>query len=121
MPRIEALDGAVVIISMSGEARPMTRPAAFVFETAGGIAWIEPSYADPAGAASPALHVRTGRREGDALIGSGWRIDVLPYEAGDQDLVGDALDWFADWLRAEGRTWQQERDRVRAMIADILP
>ena len=91
--------------------------------SAGGVAWVEPAYADPAGAASPAFHVWLGSRADwnqftrpdDRLL------QVLPYDpAEDRDLVGDALDWFAGWLKAEGRSWAQERERVRALVADEL-
>lgn len=109
--------GALILITdASGSA---WRPAAFVFDTEGGFAWVEPSYADPAGAGSPALHVRDWPRIGERTFEQGgMRIEILPYTPGlDTDLVGDALEWFADWLQAEGRTWAAERERVRAMLA----
>lgn len=112
--------GAVIVITDAGGS--LFRPAAFVFDVPGGLAWVEPSYADPAGASSSALHVRRGDRDAwNAFRGDDWRLGVLPYEpAEDQDLVGDALEWFGDWLRAEGRTWAEERERVRALIADEI-
>lgn len=114
--------GAVIVVGDGTPSGNLFRPAAFVFDVPGGMAWVEPSYADPAGASSTALHVRKGTRvEWNAFEGSGWRVGVLPYEpAEDQDLVGDSLDWFADWLKTEGRTWAEERERVRTLIADAL-
>jgi hypothetical protein len=85
-----------------------------VFDTPDGFAWVEPSYADPAGASSPGFHRRTA-----ADLESG-EVQVLLYRAGDRDLVGDALDWFARWLEAEGRTWAEERERVRALVGNEL-
>ena len=41
---------------------------------------------------------------------------VVPYDRAEFDLVGDALDWFANWLKSEGRTWQEERERVRERV-----
>ena len=113
--------GATIAITEGDDT--MFRPAAFVFDVPGGVAWVEPAYADPAGAASPAFHVWLGSRADwnqftrpdDRLL------QVLPYDpAEDRDLVGDALDWFAGWLKAEGRSWAQERERVRALVADEL-
>lgn len=93
--------GAVILLD-DGSARP----AAFVWANpGGGVTWVEPSYADPAGAASPALHTRESGAE------------ALPYEAKtDRVLVGDALEWFRGWLEAEGKTWAEERDRLAIEI-----
>lgn len=111
--------GAVIVIDHAGR---MFRPAAFVFNVPGGFAWVEPAYADPYGASSPAFHKRKGRRTAPGrFVGDGWTIEVLPYEpADDRDLVGDALDWFSRWLSSEGRTMAQERERVRELVADEL-
>lgn len=113
--------GAVIIIS-GEDGGAVARPAAFVFDVPGGLAWVEPSYADPMGAASPSFHRREGERESWNTIKAGSAsVSALPYEpAEDADLVGDALDWFADWMKAEGRTWAQERERVREMLGDSL-
>ena len=113
--------GALIAIEEDGQIS--FRPAAFVFDVPGGLAWVEPSYADPMGAASPAFHVWRGtRREWNLFARPGNRqMQVLAYDPDDnRDLVGDALDWFADWLKAEGRSWAQERERVRALVADEL-
>lgn len=104
MPNLDhaTWEGAVVFID--GERLP--RPAAFVWiEEGGAVTWVEPSYADPWGAASPALH----RRE------SG--VEALPYDPEtDTRLVGDALEWFAGWLKANGKTWAEERERLRVIL-----
>lgn len=95
-------EGAVVFLEEGG-----ARPAAFVWiDEAGAVTWVEPSYADPNGAASPALH----RRERGA--------EALPYDpATDRDFVGDSIAWFADWLKANGQTWAEERDRLGVILA----
>lgn len=113
--------GAVAVVTADGETT--VRPVAFVFKLAGGIvAWVEPSYADPVGAGSPALHFADdeGADPSGAGIrcrGPGWTADLLPYDAADhRDLIGDALEWFADWLKVERRSWADERARVAAMV-----
>lgn len=46
---------------------------------------------------------------------------MLPYTPGlDEDLVGDALAWFAQWLQAERRTMADERLRVLQLLGDEL-
>lgn len=111
--------GAVVAIDQGGVVS--LRPAAFVFDVPGGMAWVEPSYADPAGATSPAFHSFKGQIEGNTLrTPDGMLIEVLPYETGDAVVIGDGLEWFASWLAAERRTWEQERGRVRELLGDSL-
>lgn len=110
--------GAVIVITDKHGTN--FRPAAFVFDVPGGLAWVEPSYADPWGAGSPAFHKRKGTFAAwNALEGDGWKIGVLPYHE-DADLVGDGLDWFTEWLQAERRTWDDERERVREKVASQL-
>lgn len=111
--------GAVVAIDQGGIVS--LRPAAFVFDVPGGVAWVEPSYADPAGAASPAFHAFKGTVGGNTVTApGGMLIEVLPYESADAGVIGDGLEWFASWLAAEGRTWEQERARVREMLGEAL-
>lgn len=112
--------GATIAITQDGDT--MFRPAAFVFDVPGGVAWVEPSYADAAGAASPGFHVWRGDRKDWGIFTrpDGSRLSVLQYEQDHRDLIGDPLEWFAAWLKAEGRTWSQERERVRALVADEL-
>jgi hypothetical protein len=111
--------GAEIVID---DGSPMFRPAAFVFEVPGGVARVEPSYADAAGASSPSFHRRQGRRTTfGRFVGDGWTIEVLPIDpADDRGHVGGALASFAAWLRAAGRNWTEERKRVRELLADEL-
>lgn len=113
-------DGALVFVQ-SGIDEVVVRPAAFVFATPTGALWIEPSYADPAGAAGLALHEREGLvtpsgRGFEIRTAAGDLVTLLPYEADDRGLVGDALEWFARWLQGEGRSWADERERVRGLL-----
>ena len=115
-------DGALVLVQLPNDEDTMVRPAAFVFERPGGLLWVEPCYADPAGASGFALHQRDGeiRPEGSGfvLISAGEHITVLPYDplAGDADMVDGALEWFAQHLQSTGRTWSEERERVRGLV-----
>lgn len=116
-------DGALVFVR-TGREDVLIRPAAFVFETPSGLLWVEPAYADPNGSPGFAMHEREGKV---VRVGSEFRIErsdgevitVTPYypEAGDGDLVGGALEWFAQWLKREDRTWAEERERVRQLIS----
>lgn len=115
--------GALVFVQQ-GEGDAIVRPAAFVFATPGGLAWVEPSYADPMGASANALHERDGDLVDEGLgfvltTASGERVTVLPYdpEAGDGDLVGGALEWFAEHLAETGQAWESERESVRELIS----
>lgn len=109
-------DGALVIIG------DMIRPAAFVFVDDAGLSWVEPSYTDPEGAASPALHRRDGVvevvadwlevRSGDQLVTV--QAFVPDIHAGDD---GGALAWFAEHLASTGQAWESERDKVRGLIS----
>lgn len=113
--------GAVITIIISGASEPALRPAAFVFETPDGFAWVEPSYADPWGSSSPSYHQRVGKFEPSeagfvATVSDVEGVAVARYEPNDSHLIGDAIDWFTDWLKAEGRTWQEERERVRERV-----
>lgn len=110
------------MVIMETAGRASIRPAAFVFQTKGGLAWVEPSYADPYGAASPAAHEVSGAVTivGDAIrvAAKGGAVDVLPYEPGeDADLVGGALEWFSGYMAESGIGFDEERARVRELCA----
>jgi len=120
-PKLLAWRGAVVLVD-AGRPDAVVRPAAFVYGIPGGAAWLEPSYADPVGAASPAWHERLGTIvETEAgfrvVTPEGTVVAFVPYDREDNgDLVGDSLEWFARWLESEGRSWASERLRMRASI-----
>ena len=110
------------VIAINDENGSTFRPAAFVFDTAaGGIAWIEPSYADPAGAASQAFHRRDGERVAwNKVKANGATVIVLAYEPEIDTDMGEALEWFRRHLDEMRTTWQDERERVRQAIASDL-
>lgn len=103
-----------------------TRPAAFVFDAAGGFAWVEPQYIDTYGASSPALHVREAtiepEGEGFRFEGPGWAGTIEPYEPTVEQLeaIGYCLERFEEWLAEEKKTAAEERAAVRERIADDL-
>jgi hypothetical protein len=113
--------GALVFIRQAGTEDDMIRPAAFVYSTPDGLAWVEPSYADPWGASSNALHFAAGVPmpvPGDGfrvITAAGDSFIVVPY-GDDADLIGDSLEWFARHLAETGTDWATERERVRELI-----
>lgn len=114
--------GALVIVKMSGET--MYRAAAFVFGDGDGLVWVEPSYLDPMGAATPAMHRAGGAHVqpfGSAFNivadGGSWSVtlaDYIPEE--DADQIGPQMEFFRLQLEAAGTTWEAERERVRALV-----
>ena len=115
--------GALVFIYSRGSNEAFVRPAAFVYPGEGALSWVEPAYADPFGSSGNALHTREGELISapgggiKVVQDSGEHIVVRPYED-DASLVGDALDWFARYLRSSGKTFEEEREAVRAMITE---
>ncbi len=131
MPDIESMmnfwdKGALVLIFDGGLREPMIRPAAFVYAIPGGFVWVEPSYADPWGAASPGMHIRCGDLEatddGFTMAKPDGLISVCPFDPLDPatEDEGAPLRWFADYLRENGLQWRDERERVRTLIAPSI-
>jgi hypothetical protein len=117
--------GAVVQINQGGETG--FRPALFVFALpGGGAAWVEPSYLDEIGAASPAFHAVAGPVEdvtpGGSPIaffdlgGASWSATVYPADDDDPADVLEALRWALAELQRRGTTWEAERARILAEI-----
>lgn len=110
---VQTWSGGAIVTTIRLQNDEITiRPAAFVWALPDGIEWVEPSYADPWGAASPSHHVRRGSRDGYMTRHEGALVEALPAEPGESD----ALTWFAGWLTEQGRTWEQERARLRALL-----
>jgi hypothetical protein len=117
--------GAVAQVTQDGETT--IRPALFVLELEGGaLAWIEPSYLDDMGAASPGLHVAGQAVDVTppgaplayfAAAGSGWSVVVYPVDEEDPQEVREALAWALGELEARGTTWAAERARLAAEIS----
>ena len=109
-------EGAVIVITENG--RSQFRPAVFVYDIPDGFAWVEPSYADPVGAASPAFHEARGVLVAPNMVTTGPRlIRVLPYDP-DEDvrIVGESIEWYKRWLGGQRRTWDEERRRVLQLV-----
>jgi len=114
---------AAVVSMLLSDGQWVSAPAVFLFDTPTGWAWVEPSYADPMGAASPALHERDGQperlgtwyryRPADGAAIEVWEFD--PEDGNGNDIV-EAITWWESWLASEGRTRAQERERLRAEI-----
>jgi hypothetical protein len=110
--------GALIMIKRQDSGDLMVRPAAFVWALPDGIEWIEPSYADPWGAATTAYHERRGRVEGDITFTNGEVVEALPFDPEtDQGFsAAEPLIWFARHLNAERTNWTEERARLRALL-----
>lgn len=115
--------GALVMIYSVGSNEAYVRPAAFVYPGKGALSWVEPGYADPFGSPGNALHTREGNLVSalgggiEVINANGERVVVLPYED-DSPVVDQALEWFADYLKGSGRSFEEEREAVRLLIAD---
>lgn len=112
--------GAFVFVDQSGEK--MLRAAAFVYELrGGGFAWVEPSYTDPWGGGTPAMHLREGPIT--PTSGNGWKwvredgrqtIEILPRDPEDSfPEIDEALGVLFDHLRTIGKSFDEERTAVR--------
>jgi hypothetical protein len=120
--------GAVVAIEQAGLS--FERAAAFVFETEKGeLLWVEPGYLDRYGATSPAIHQSTeaaqpvskaGEEATSFTAAAGtWTATVSPVTEEDAaELFNGALERFTQSLSSAGTTWEQERERVRALVLD---
>lgn len=114
--------GAVITLTSKADGFVMVRPAVFLFDHPGGLAWLEPSYADPWGAASPAWHeiaapsivAHDSIIEFDGPVYSG---DIEP-DFGQNASARDALAWFAEWMDERGLSWAEERARIVKLELD---
>ncbi|MFZ5538326.1 MAG: hypothetical protein ACOY5V_01125 [Pseudomonadota bacterium] len=109
--------GAQVHIEYVSDGYRMTRAAAFVYDAPNGFAFISPSYRDPWGG-SHVGHVI----EATLVVASDGRFDFEgpryrgTIEKIEEETEGDAalaLYQFVEELRADGLTWEGERERLR--------
>lgn len=110
---------------------PMERFAVFAFDLPRGrTVWVEGSYADPYGWPSPSSHEVHHLREvaplhsaGPAFEGTStsadWTAVIEPYRRGLREDFDRALAWFVDHLREKGRTWDEEREKVRRSVRGV--
>lgn len=121
--------GTIIMVFPPGGGAPLVRYAAFVFDLkAGGFAWVEPSYLDPLGPSSPALHKRPGasvalfseRRQdlGASFVDddTGERGMIYEWVRSDPPPVRE-LEAFEDALKELGTTAGAERERIRAEVS----
>lgn len=124
--------GAVLLIFRQGTSRPLRRSAVFTFDLpGGGFAWIEPSYRDDLGPASPAQHSRPHARlnpisssnpgvgffyEDEETGESGM---VYPWRPEDYPTVPELEAFYAQAER-DGLDLKAERERVRPALSAAL-
>lgn len=120
--------GSLAIVNLTTDEGFMARPAAFVFKTANGIAWVEPGYTDPYGCTMPADHYLTGsviQMPGDLGLSVECNSDVIatvvPWaneraRSDESDSCRSALCDFSDYLVTRDLTLDEERTRVRALL-----
>ena len=108
----------------------MVRPAAFVWQLASGLAWLEPSYLDADALPAPALHHFAGEVQdtttgmvvyGDAGLALVFDADQV---AGNADAlpaeVAEDLARLQDRLAEAGTTWDAELARMTEELAEDL-
>lgn len=116
-----AWPAAAVQIRLDGQWYP-PRPGVLVFDTPTGWAWLEPSYADPLGAATPALHERTGQPQLEAADLLQWTgpdgelIELTPFDPVVDYEIADAIAWWEAYLQAAGRSQADEREQLREQL-----
>lgn len=112
-----------VAVRMADGEEIRTRLAVFLFDSPGGFTWVEPSYADPWGAPSPAWHQRTGAMEwnGSEWVctgGDGERVALTEWIAEDgTEAELRTVAAFETWLMDAGVTKDEARELVRADLA----
>lgn len=106
------------------------RVAAFTWQTAAGVAWLEPDYLEPDPPPRPSFHHFAGDVRSSRLGATVYGADgfVLVFDA---DQVGEdpalcppeaaaALDRLRELLAEAGTTWEAERARVAELLAADL-
>lgn len=91
---------AVVLLQSKDKSFSIHSPAAFLFDTPDGFAWVAPKYKDPNGAGQHAFHrvMGTVTQAGDGFEFDGpeWSGKIEPYEptVAQLESIGSALEWF---------------------------
>ena len=116
---------AAIAVIQSGEAT--MRPALFVFTTPDGFAWVEPCYLEPTPSRNAFHRVRarlTLSAGGFTAEGEDGRAYIVAPLDSLEDGAGADLREVCAWaereLEAQGRTLDEERDRVRLLLGDKL-
>lgn len=106
-----------------GDAPTLFLPVAFVFDTPRGFVWIEPGYLDPWCTSRSQMHECDAFLEaaGELFTGatpSGDRLELGQADPEELPEIARAFEGFGRLLQIEGRTKDEERERVRAILAD---
>jgi hypothetical protein len=117
---------AVVWMRNKQAGTEQVRAAAFTFDARGGFAWVEPSYLDP-WSQQGFRRVRCALGEvvpgADEVTfeGAEWAGRIERFDASPEQLKGgEGLLHVVEALREKGRTLDQEREQLRAHLADDL-
>lgn len=110
----------VTLRSGPDDQHPIVRPAALLYDTPDGFAWIEPGYLDPWGAASPALHFVEAAIEetsdGFVFAGAHWQGTIVFLEDLEADPYARPLAWYATELERTGKRWSEEHESLRGQV-----
>ncbi len=116
---------AAIAVILAGEA--IMRPGLFVFTTPDGFAWVEPAYLEPAPSREAFHRVRarlTLSASGFTAEGEDGRTYVVaPLDALEDGAGADLREvcaWAVREIEAQGRTVDDERERVRQLLGDEL-
>lgn len=116
---------AVVHLRAKDGTQSLSAPAAFVFETPDGFAFIEPGYLDPHNASNRLHRIVCALRdvvpEDVAVLFDGpvWEGHLERYTgaAAQRERVSETLDWFQGALvPMAGRTVDEERESLRGSL-----
>lgn len=102
------------------------RPGLFVYSTADGFAWVEPSYREAEALTMPAFYQVRGRitlrADGFTCEGEDGRSyivgDAAAMEPGSGEDIKRVLAWAAADIEAEGSTMQAERESLRQLLIE---
>lgn len=119
-------EGALIHTVQKGDEKKGIQPAAFVYATRGGVAWIELS-----GEGLVAMPSKIQIRKGEIILfneglmmtsRNGERIYIFPFERDNPETAaaGHAIQEFANKLQRRGVTWQEERNKARVLVAKAL-
>lgn len=98
-------------------------PAVVVWRLERGVAWVQPGYLDPLGAAANQFHRINGPviEAGESLVVSGDRLEAMisrPDEPPED--VRRALDWYAEELIRRGLDRKAEAARLELVLFESL-
>jgi len=116
-------DDGMAIVSLVGmnTSSRLVVPAAHIFDTADGFAFITPGYLFPNAAGQNYLHQIQATVEANGTFsGPEWEGEIQPYEPTATQILetGYALEDYRRLLADKGLTIEGERARLRHIVAD---